>query len=52
MAVGFGHFAGRHELLLYGVDLERRKADCGGDLQCVLSDRTSPLYDRPLMVVS
>ena len=26
---------GRHELLLYGVELERRKADCGGDLQFV-----------------
>jgi len=30
-----GHFAGRHELLLYCVELERRKADCGGDLQFV-----------------
>ena len=35
VVVGMGHFAGRHELLLYGVELERRKADCGGDLQCV-----------------
>ena len=34
-AVSLGHFAGRHELLLYCVELERRKADCGGDLQCV-----------------
>ena len=33
--VGNGHFAGRHDLPLYGVELERRKADCGGDLQCV-----------------
>jgi hypothetical protein len=24
-----GHNAGRHELLLYGVELEQRKADCG-----------------------
>ena len=23
-----GHFAGRHELLLYGVELDHRKADC------------------------
>ena len=27
--VGNGHFAGRDELLVYGVELERRKADCG-----------------------
>jgi hypothetical protein len=30
-----GHFAGRHELLVYGVELERRKADCGEDPQFV-----------------
>jgi hypothetical protein len=24
-----GHFTGRHELLLYGIELEHRKADCG-----------------------
>lgn len=24
-----GHFAGRHELRLYGVELERLKTDCG-----------------------
>ena len=35
MTVGLGHFAGRYELLLYGVELERRKADCGEDPQCV-----------------
>jgi len=27
--VGNGHFAGRHELLLYGDELERRTADSG-----------------------
>ena len=27
MAVGNGHLAGRHELLLYGVELDHRKAD-------------------------
>jgi len=32
-----GHFAGRHDLPLYGVELERRKDDCGEDLQYVLS---------------
>jgi hypothetical protein len=26
---GFGHHAGPHELVLCGVELERRKADCG-----------------------
>ena len=26
--VGIGHFAGRHELLLNGVELDHWKADC------------------------
>ena len=29
--VGNGHLAGRHELLLCGVELERLKADCDED---------------------
>ena len=37
----FGHFAGRHDLPLYGVELERRKDDCGEDLQYVLSRLTT-----------
>jgi hypothetical protein len=28
---GFGYLAGRHELLLYGIELEHRKDDCGED---------------------
>jgi hypothetical protein len=36
---GFGHVAGRHELLLSGVELERRKADCDGGPLWVLSRR-------------
>ena len=33
--VGNGRPAGRHELLLYGIELEHRKADRGEEPQCV-----------------
>ncbi len=41
---GFGDLTGRHEPLLYVVELEGRKADCGKYPQCVWSRYPVPRF--------